>query len=255
MQIQVLGCSAVELPNSKLTGFLIDQKMLLDAGTIGTVLDESQQWKIDYVLLTHAHLDHIKDLPFFADNISISNEEKHVTVIGIPEVVHALKSYLFNDIVWPDFTRIPTSEDPIIRLESIDTEKTIEVDGYKVTAYKVNHPVPAVGYVIEDKNGKKLLYMGDTGPNETIWNSLDGTRINGAIIEVSLPNRYKDKALLTGHLTPELLESELHKMTTLPDTVYVTHAKPVYKKTVREELKKLDINNMKILRDGDIYEI
>jgi ribonuclease BN (tRNA processing enzyme) len=255
MKIHVLGCSAAELPDSRLSSFLIDERILLDAGTIGSVLDESAQWKIKHVLLTHAHLDHIKDLPFFADNISISNKKYHVTVIGIPDVIHALKNNLFNDVVWPDFTKIPTAENPIVKLKSIDIEKTFIVSGYKITAYKVNHTVPAVGYVIEDKRGKKLLYTGDTGPNEKIWNSLNRTHLHGIIIEVSLPNRHKNLALKTGHLTPELLRLELEKMIRLPDTVYITHYKPVYKKRVQQELKKLNISNMKILKEGEIHEI
>jgi len=255
MKIQILGCSAIELLNSRLPGFLIDNKILLDAGTIGTILDKNQQCKIKHILLTHAHLDHIKNLPFFADNISTGNNKHHVTVMSIPKVIRALKNNIFNDIVWPDFTKIPTAENPNIRLKSIDTEKTIIVDGYKITAYKVNHTVPSVGYVIEDKRGRKLLYTGDTGPNETIWNSLSSTRLHGIIIEVSLPNRYKNMALKTGHLTPGLLKLELEKMISLPDNIYISHNKPAYKKSVQEELKNLNIDNMKILKDGEILEI
>jgi cAMP phosphodiesterase len=257
MKITILGCSAVELPNARLSSFLIDENLLLDAGAIGTALDESRQNKIKYILLTHAHFDHIKDLPFFADDIGLNNEKRHVTVMSIPEVINALEKHVFNNVVWPDFTKLPDPEGPIIKLESIDTDISFGVDGYMVTAYEVNHTVPAVAYVIEDKKGKRLLYMGDSGPNETTWNAFNETekQIHGAIIGVSLPNRYKDKALLTGHLTPELLKIELDKMKNLPRTIYITHAKPMYKETVREELLKLKISNMKILNDGDIYEI
>jgi ribonuclease BN (tRNA processing enzyme) len=255
MKLHVLGCSAVELPNSRLSSFLIDDKLLLDAGTIGSVLDENQQMKIKHILLTHAHLDHIKDLPFFADYISMNNKKHHVTVISIPEVIHALKANLFNDVMWPDFTKMPTSRNPIIKLKSITTEKTIKINGYKVTAYSVNHSVPAVGYVIENNEGEKLFYMGDTGPNKVLWNSLNGERINSIIIEVSLPNRHKNIALKTGHLTPELFKSEIDKMVSAPVNIYITHTKPIYKKKVQEELRKLNIKNMKLLQDGDVYEI
>lgn len=255
MKIQVLGCSAVEFPDARLSSFLIDETILLDAGTIGSVLNEEQQWKIKHVLLSHAHLDHIKDLPFFADNISIRNKKKHVTVISIRNVIDALKNNIFNDVVWPDFTKIPDAENPIIRFENIETEKTFYVDGYKITAYNVNHVVPAVGYVIEDKGGTKLLYTGDTGPNKKIWSALDGAHIHGAIIEVSFPDSFKEKALKTGHLTPELLKSQLDIMVSQPDIIYVTHTKPAYQKRVNAELKKQNIKNVKILKDGEIHEI
>ncbi len=255
MKIQVLGCSAAELPNSRLSSFLVDGKILLDAGTIGTVLNESEQWKIRHILITHAHLDHIKDIPFFADNISMKNKRHNVTVMGIPYVIRALKHNLFNNVVWPDFTKIPTPENPIIILKNIDIGKTFGIDSYKVTAYKVNHTVPAVGYIIEDKRGKRLLYMGDTGPNVTIWNSLKGTKIHALIMEASLPNRFENTALKTGHLTPKLLKLELNKMTNLPEIIYITHCKPAYRDNVKEELKKLDIKNIKIIKDGDMYEL
>lgn len=99
--------------------------------------------------------------------------------------------------------------------------------------------------------------MGDTGPNERIWAALNesGIQIDAAIMEVSLPNSFKDRALMTGHLTPELLKIELDKMRKLPNTIYITHARPGYKDKVQEELLNLKINNVKILKDGEVHEI
>jgi ribonuclease BN (tRNA processing enzyme) len=250
MKIKVLGCSAVELPNSNLTSFLIDRKILLDAGTIGTALDESAQWKIKHVLLTHAHLDHIKDIPFFADSISMNNKNHHVSVISIPSVIKALKKNLFNDIVWPDFTKIPNPEKPIIRLKSIETGKTFRIDDYRVKAYSVTHSAPAVGYLIEDGNSKRLLYVGDLGPSVAIWKSLKKTGIHGLITEVSFPNRLKNLAIKTGHLTPGLLALELKKIDILPERIFVAHCKPKYRESVNRELGRLNIKNIKLLSDG-----
>jgi ribonuclease BN (tRNA processing enzyme) len=250
MKIKVLGCSAVELPNSNLTSFLIDRKILLDAGTIGTALDESAQWKIKHVLLTHAHLDHIKDIPFFADSISMNNKNHHVSVISIPSVIKALKKNLFNDIVWPDFTKIPNPEKPIIRLKSIETGKTFRINGYSVKAFRVTHSAPAVGYLIEDGNSKRLLYVGDLGPSVAIWKSLKKTGIHGLITEVSFPNRLKNLAIKTGHLTPGLLALELKKIDILPERIFVAHCKPKYRESVNRELGRLNIKNIKLLSDG-----
>ena len=254
MKIQVLGCSAVELPNANLPSFLVDDKILLDAGTIGSVLDEKKQWKIRHVLITHAHLDHVKDLPFLADNISTNRKKHHVTVFSIPAVNRALKKNLFNNALWPDFTKIPAPASPIIRLKNISLGKRFTIDSYNITAQRVNHTVPAVGYLLEDKKGKRLLYSGDAGPSNTVWRSLN-KKLHGLIIEVSLPNRFKTMALETGHLTPDLFSSELKKMKYMPDMIFITHCKPHYRKKIKEELKKLDIVNIKILTDGVCFEL
>jgi ribonuclease BN (tRNA processing enzyme) len=255
MKIQVLGCSAVELPKLNLPSFLVYDRILLDAGTIGSFLDERKQWKIRHVLITHAHLDHIKDLPFFADNILSNKKRFHINVISIPEVIRALRKHLFNDTVWPDFTRIPTPDNPIIRFRHIKTEKAFTIDGYTIKAYKVNHSVPAVGYLVEDKRGKRLLYTGDSGPADTIWDSLNQTRIHGLITEVSFPNRLRKVALRTGHLTPGLLREEMKKTGILPDNIFITHFKPRYAKSIREELRKLAVSNIRILKDGETIRL
>lgn len=255
MKIQVLGCSAAELPESNLTGFLVDGKLLLDAGTIGRALDEKKQWKIKHILITHAHLDHIKDIPFFAENISIHNKNHQVTLLSIQEVLRAVQNNLLNNIVWPDFTKLPTTDNPIIKVKQVTAGKTYKIDGYTVNVLEVKHTVPSVGYLLKDGKGKTLLYIGDTGPSDTIWSSLNSTEINGLIIEVSLPDRNREQAINTGHLTPALLEKELLKLERFPDNIFITHCKPRYKDKISEQLKKLRIPNIRILKDGDILEL
>ncbi|UCD34058.1 MAG: 3',5'-cyclic-nucleotide phosphodiesterase [Nitrospiraceae bacterium] len=254
MKIQVLGCSSAELPNANLPGFLVDGKILLDAGTIGTVLTESQQWKISHVLITHAHLDHVKDLPFFADNISMNRKRHQVTIMSIPEVNGALKKNLLNDILWPDFTKIPTPDDPILKLQNIQPGVSFTLDGYRIIGYEVRHTVPAVGYLIEDKNGKRLLYAGDAGPDNTIWEFIPG-KLDGIIVEVSLPNRFQERALETGHLTPKLLQKELKRMKDLPDMIFITHCKPGYREKIQEELQSLHMGSITMLTDGARFEL
>lgn len=254
MKIRVLGCSASELPDANLSSFLVDGKILLDAGTIGEVLNEAEQWKIRHVLLTHAHLDHVKDLPFFADNISISNRKHYIAVISVPAVNRALRKNLLNDVLWPDFTKIPSPDSPIIKLENIRTGRPFSLDGFKVTAYPVNHTVTAVGYHLKDSRGRTLFYSGDTGPDDSRWKSITDM-INGLIIEVSLPDRYASYAMETGHLTPRLLDGELKKMKVLPERIFITHCKPRYRDRISEEVSRLKYKNIRMLRDGDGIEI
>jgi len=252
MRIQVLGCSGAELPNNNMTGFLVDRMLLLDAGTIGEALPKSDQWKIRYILLTHPHLDHIKAIPFFVDNIVSNDRDQYVTLYSKPRVIHALHKNLFNGLIWPDFTKIPSRKNSVLRLTEIPPEMPFDVDSYKVTAFKVSHTAPAIGYLVEDADGIRLLYTGDTGPTKTIWQACDNDPIHGLIIEVSFHNGLTDKALELGHLTPELLGEELKKMKNMPERIFITHSKPGQKDKIKEELDDLGLDNIEILEDGQI---
>lgn len=252
MKVKVLGASGAEFPGFNPPGFLVDGKILFDAGTIGASLKGNDQWKIRYVAITHAHLDHIRGIPFLADNIFIQNKKHSVTVIGIAPALNALKKSLLNKKVWPDFTKIPTPENAVLKFVEIKPNKTFNIDGYKLTAFRVNHSIPSVGYLLEDKKGKRFLYTGDTGPTYNLWKMTCCKKIQMAIIETSFPNSMKGLALKTGHLTPELLKKEIDKMQMIPDKILITHPKPQHLKAISSEIKELRMPNIKILKDGEL---
>jgi len=254
MRLRVLGSSGAEFPGKRTPGFLVDDCLLLDAGTIGAVLGEEEQWAIKDIMLTHAHLDHIKGIPFLADNIILKNSGHQVRIRSMAPILKVLSENLLNGAIWPDFTAIPSKEAPVLLLEDIVPMKEYEISGYRVTAYEVSHSVPAVGYVVEDSAGKRLLYTGDTGPTMAIWAACE-SRIHAAIIEVSMPNSMEEMAIMTGHLTAGLLGSELGKMVTMPDRILVTHPKPQYVSIIMGELGALGHGNIELLKDGEVYEI
>lgn len=253
MRLKILGSSGAELQGHNPPAFLIDRCLLLDAGTIGASLNETAQWKIRVILLTHSHLDHIRGIPFLADNILLRNKRHNVTVISIPPVLDALRNNLLNNTIWPDFTKIPDIKNPVLKLKTITPGRAYSVCGYEIVAYSVNHSVPAVGYIITNMKGKRFLYTGDTGPTDKIWKAAKG--INCAIIEVSFPNRMEELAVMTGHLTPELLIKEINKMKDLPEKILITHPKPQYLKQIKKEIEALHVKNIEILKDGEMYEI
>lgn len=252
MRIHVLGCSGAELPNHNMTGFLVDHDLLLDAGTIGEALPKSEQWKIRHILLSHPHLDHVKAIPFFVDNIVSNDRDQNVTLYSGPKVIQALRSNLFNGLIWPDFTRIPSEGNGILTMEEIPDGGPFTFNGYRVTAYKVNHTTPALGYLIENRNGKRLIYTGDTGPTDAIWEACDEGPVHGLIVEVSFHNGLTDKAIELGHLTPELLGEELRKVKIMPERIFITHSKPGQKERIQEELDQLGLDNIEVLEDGQI---
>ncbi len=255
MKLWVLGSSGAELPDKRPPGFLIDDKLMLDAGTIGSVLNENEQWGIKEIFLTHAHLDHIKGIPFMVDNIILQNTGHQVKIRSTAPILAALHDNLLNNVIWPDFTEIPDKDNAVLVLEEIQVGKPYDMDGYQITAWEVNHTVPAVGYVVEDPKGRRLLYTGDTGPTDAIWEGACKQEIHAAIIEASMPNHMRDMAIMTGHLTPDLLNVELTKMQCQPDRILITHPKPQYIDTISKELRALRHKDIELLRDGEVYEI
>ena len=250
MKINVLGSSGSVAPGHNTAAFLIDDHLLLDAGTISISLNQEAQFKITHIFLTHVHLDHIKGIPFLIDNFAIGKERRRLTVLSGPEVLRDLKKHIFNNRIWPDFTAIPTREHPLLLFQELSTRGFFPLGKYRVYTTRVHHTVPAYGYLVEDSLGNALAYTGDSGPTETIWKRFQGHRIKGLIVEVSFPNALKQLALLSGHLTPGLLKEEITKMPVLPEKIYITHPKPLYRETIEKELARLKGIPLEILEDG-----
>jgi ribonuclease BN (tRNA processing enzyme) len=252
MKLRVLGSAGAEMPDFRPPAFLLDDQLLLDAGTIGSVLSEEEQWKIHTIFITHSHLDHIRSIPALADNIIIKNQLHTVVVQSTGEVITALQNHLFNNIIWPDFTKIPSAEHPVITFTTITPRQEYCVNEYSVMAIPVNHTVPTVGYLVK-AGGRSLVYTGDTGPTEEIWTYCSG--IDALIVEVSFPDAKKSLAELTKHLTASMLVEELAKIAVLPKRILITHPKPQYFEQIRSEISALSIDGIELLRDGAIFEI
>jgi ribonuclease BN (tRNA processing enzyme) len=254
MNIKVLGCSGAEFPDHHPPSFLMAGKILFDAGSITNVLWEKDQLKIKNIFVTHAHLDHIIGIPFLADNILNRNKHSQVDIFGISPVIKAIKKSLLNGIVWPDFTVIPLALGGILRLRELKPGKSIRIDSYSITPFKVNHSVPAVGYLVEDEKKRRFFYTGDTGPSNEIWKKI-GAEVHCLILEVTFPNEMEKEAIRTGHLTPWLLRMELSKMKHVPKKIWVTHVKPQYFETIHSELGKLGVSNLRLLKDGETIKV
>lgn len=250
--MRVLGCSGAEQPGHQLSGFLLDGTLLLDAGTVGAVLSREEQLQVSDILVTHPHLDHICGIPLLADNIIMEEVSHTIHVISTGEVIEAIRTYLMNGIIWPDFSIIPAPESAVVSYTKIVPEQLFRRGDFSVTAYLVNHTVPAVGYRVT-KGATTLLYTGDTGPTERIW-ELAGD-LSALLVEVSFPSELEQLALLTRHLTPRLLEKELAKLAKLPPRILITHIKPRYHDKIKSELDALKIPGLELLCDGAVYDL
>lgn len=247
MKLRVLGCSGTEAKGFSPTSFLIDRTLLIDTGSVCSALNLDEQLAIGKVLITHSHLDHVRGIPILADNLNIAGESRTLDVISIPPVLEIIRSHLLNDLIWPDFNRIPSKVRPVLRYRNITEEIEVEVDDFRVVAFASSHSVPSVGYRIVH-GGKTLVFSGDTGPTDRLWHWAEGA--DALIVDVSFPDSMERLALLSGHLTPKLLVREMTKCTRLPSRIYITHIKPQFLGQVQTELMVLNIGNLEILQDG-----
>ena len=99
------------------TSYLINDELLIDAGSVAEGLPLEAQASLGPILISHAHLDHIKDLAFLCDNC-LSIRKGPFEVYCNSYVRQAVLNHLFNDVIWPDFSKIPSPENPIIRFHT-----------------------------------------------------------------------------------------------------------------------------------------
>ncbi|MFQ5881704.1 MAG: MBL fold metallo-hydrolase [Candidatus Methylomirabilales bacterium] len=250
MRYRVLGCFGGEAPGYHLSSFLLDDTVLIDAGSVTAILEISAQLRIEAVLLTHSHLDHVRGLAHLADNF-FGRRERPILVYSIEPVLEGLKGSLLNNVLWPDFTEIPNSHTPILDFCSLPEGKATSIGHLRVTPVRLSHAVISVGYLIEGDFGA-LLHLGDTGPTEEVWRVVRGMPgLKAVMIETSFPNRLQLLADLSGHLTPQGLKGELAKAN-MNARIYVYHMKPQYAQEIVQELKQL-APECQVLEQGREY--
>lgn len=252
MKLKILGCGGSESPDIHPPAFLLDDFLLLDAGVISALLSPQAQQKISHILLSHAHHDHVRGLPSFFDNLIVAGQQEAVKVIAGEETLRAVSAHLFNNEIWPDFSRLPTLEKPILRWQSIETGQDLHLGEYVISAFVVNHSVPTLAFRIQHQD-VSLFYASDMGPTPNLWRQIG--QPSALIIEVSFPNQLEELALKTGHLTPTLMAAELALLPQRPPQIFVTHLKTFHAAQILEEIGALKIPEVTILRDGQEFEI
>lgn len=237
MRLRVLGCSGgIGGQQNRTTSFLLDDDILIDAGTGVGDLSLSELTLIDHIFITHSHLDHVNSIAFFVDSVGALRPHP-VTVYALGATIEILKKNLFNWDVWPDFTMIPTPEQPWLRYQEIEIGEVLDLGGRKVTVLPAVHTVPAVGYLLDSGKGS-LVFTGDTGPNDALWsvvNEIENLRF--LIIETAFSDKDRALAELSKHLCPSMLGEELAKLER-PAEVYITHLKPSEIELTMQEIEE-----------------
>jgi cAMP phosphodiesterase len=241
MLLEILGCHGGSVPKRRLPSFLINGNVLLEAGSVTAALPLGAQASIEHVIVTHAHLDHTVGLAFLVDNIqsaqTATGRNAAVTAASIGTVIDDLRTHCFNNRLWPDFTKLPTPEEPALRFQTLREREAVEFGTLTVIPVPVHHAVPAAGFIVHD-GSSGLVFSGDTGPTDEIWKvAREFKGIHAIIVETAFPNRLEDLATKSGHFTPALLQREMDKMPDAPLWVY--HIKPAHFEETAEELERL----------------
>lgn len=249
MIVKAIGVSGGKTNGSKLTTFVVNNSLAIDAGSICSGMTIEQQLSIKNVVITHAHLDHIAELPFFLDNIAIAN--KKVNFYCTEETLAYIKKFIFNNNMWPDFSKIPNSEKPTVTYNVIQYGETYNVGKFKVTPIPVNHMKGSCGVLVENYE-KSFIFTSDTGVTDKIWKIANENKNCKTIItECSFPKRLSKLAEISFHLDVNSLEQQIDKLNK-DKKVFIYHLKPQLKQEITDELENL---NVKILSDGDALEV
>lgn len=253
MKLRILGCSGGIGSGAQTTAMLLDDDVLIDAGTGIGSLSVAEMVKIDHIFVTHAHLDHVAFIPFLVDTVG-SMRTKPITVYALQATLDILQKHLFNWQLWPDFTKIPDSNFPYMRYEALPLDYTSDLNGRKITLLPANHVVPSVGYQL-DSGRASLVFTGDTTTNDALWTAVNKIgNLRYLIIESAFSNQKRDIALRSKHLCPSLLAEELKKFKQTAE-IFITHLKPNEADVTMQEIQQcIGKYNPRRLENDQLFE-
>jgi cAMP phosphodiesterase len=250
MQIHVVGCDGGIAPGKLTTCFQLSESTLIDAGSVCGGLDFDAQSKIKDIFISHAHLDHIRDLGFLADNML--GETNRINLHALPEVNRHLKEHFFNNVIWPDFTRLPSPQNPFYVLHDIEAETEYDFGDITVLPVRVTHVVPSTGFVLEDRESS-IVISGDTGPTERIWEICKTYKnIKEFFVELAFPNALQTIADASKHFTPATLQKELVKFKQENTPIALYHLKPKYAEQIHKEIAAQENSAFRFLNNGEV---
>ncbi len=258
MIIRVLGCSGAIAAGCKTTSFLLDDRVLIDAGTGVGDLTLEEMARIDHILISHSHLDHVLSIGLLADSVlrtRLAARRGPVVVHALPETIAALRTHIFNGVIWPDFTRLPGVDTPTLAFQPFAVGEELALAGHRIEVLGAEHTVPAVGFAVDGGDAGWWVYTGDTGPNPALWQRLAGMKVAQLVIETAFGDDDRHLAGISQHLCPSSLRGELNKLAGSVD-VQITHIKPGELKAVMGEIAGFDTRHrIHALQAGQTLEL
>jgi cAMP phosphodiesterase len=237
----------------RLTCFLIDDQVTVDAGSIGIALNETQRRHVRDVIVTHPHMDHIASLPIFVDDL-FGELEQPIRIHATQQVIDLLKRDVFNDNVYPKFDELRNERGRVMEYVPFETGQEFKVAHLTITAVPVNHIVPTVGLLVSDGQ-VTVAFSSDTAETDAFWKlASQAPHLEALFIEASFPNSMRALAEASKHLTPQMLHNELRKLSHNGMDILAVHLKPAYRETVARELAELGVANLSVMEIGRVYE-
>ncbi|MDJ0974673.1 MAG: 3',5'-cyclic-nucleotide phosphodiesterase [Planctomycetota bacterium] len=254
MQLRVLGCAGGSAPEQRLSGYLLDGVLAIDAGSLTTALTVDEQRAVEAVALTHGHLDHVWSLPLFLAN-RFGGAKVTCNLYASAFTMETIRTHLFNDRIWPDFTQAKVANVPLVEFHDVEPGDEVRVlDRYDVKAIPLDHTVPCQGYRIRTEAGS-IIVCGDTSTTELLWQVADRTDdLKGILIECSFTDDLHELAHASGHMTPDLLGQDLKKLhKDVP--IHVMHLKPGYGPGITAALNALGDDRIHILQQDAVIDV
>ena len=258
MNLHVLGCSGAIAAGCKTTAFKLGDDTLIDAGTGVGDLPLEALARIDHILISHSHLDHVVSIGLLADSVMRlrrAQARPPIQVRALPETIEALRTHIFNGVIWPDFTRLPDAEHPVLELLPLQIGDVLSLGEARIEVLSAVHTVPAVGFAIDGGSAGWWVYTGDTGPNPALWRRLKDMKVAHLVIETAFSDEERQLARVSRHLCPTALGHELAHLEGSVD-VHITHIKPGEMEAVMAEIARLGLpHRIHALHAGQMMQV
>ena len=255
MKIRVLGCSGGIAKGVATTSFLIDDDILIDAGTGVGDLSIMEMQRLKHIFITHSHLDHIGSIALLIDTLFEHLVDQPIIVHAGRATIKVLKKHIFNWSIWPDFMVLPNKSQAVLKLEAMTCGSMLEIEGRFIEMIAVNHSVPGVAYRVESQ-GKSFAFSGDATTNDSLWAALNKKdSLDLLFVESAFANKDAEIARLAYHYCPQMLAEDLPKLKHRAK-VCITHLKPGEEELIMKECREaLPDWGLLQLKSGDQFTL